>query len=130
MQELPQAMPDPRPTAPVSDSAAAAAAAAMPSLDEAPPLLDLQYAAVSLAPGKGGLIGIGVLFFAIGALGGCFVASMLAMLTGRLGPAGSVPGSFLGVLLMYAAVTAGSIWMGVACCRARRWVRPLILSLA
>ena len=33
-------------------------------------------------------------------------------------------------MAMYGVVSAALIWTGIASCRCRRWVRPIILSLA
>lgn len=90
----------------------------------------LDYESARLAPGKGGLIGISVLFFLIGAMTACGTLTMpLAMLSGA-GRGGPDVATLVMVLVFYGIIAVASIWTGVGCCRARRWVRPVVLAVA
>lgn len=100
----------------------------MPPMPATPPPLD--YESAKLAPGKGGLIAMGVIFFCIGAMTACgTLAIPFSMLSGAR-PAGPDAATLVLILAFYGAIATAAIWIGVGCCRARRWVRPLVLATA
>jgi hypothetical protein len=97
----------------------------------------LPYAIPAPVPGRGGLTAIGVVSILIGALSGCVAVttplSLVAGMAARPGmPAGSRPDvrTALVAFLMYAAVAGGFIAIGIGCVRGKRWVRPIVLSVA
>ena len=86
---------------------------------------------------RGGLVTYGVISIVIGSIAGCFAAlTPLALLTSRMtpttGPATPKPDARAVVvaLILYTLISASFIWTGIASCRRRRWVRPIILSVA
>ena len=91
-------------------------------------LTQLEYESAQFAPGKGGLIAMSVIFFGIGALTGCGVLAIPFMLM-RTGLAPGPGASQLAMaVVMYGAIAVAAVWTGVGCCRARRWVRPVVLA--
>jgi hypothetical protein len=87
---------------------------------------------------KGGLVAYGVISIVIGAMMGCMAALLPISLLGVRKTAGATTASTArldarGViygLIMFASIAIAFIWVGIGCCRCRRWVRPIILSIA
>src|SRR5260221_9520661 len=94
---------------------------------------------------RGGLITYGVISIVIGAMAGCMAAMMpIALMTMRMTPM-RTPGATTKVaiaappplatrmivegMLVYLVGSLFFIWLGIASCKCRRWVRPVILSL-
>lgn len=89
----------------------------------------LEYESARLAPSKGGLIAMSVIFFCIGGLTGLGLLAFIFFLTrGSFGVPGAHIAQIATGLAIYGAISTAFIWTGVGCCRARRWVRPLILA--
>lgn len=98
----------------------------LPALPIAP--TTLEYESARLAPGKGGLIAMSLIFFCIGGLTGLVILGIAFFLTRSGLRPDLAAGRFAALLAMYGSVAAACIWTGVGCCRARRWVRPLVLA--
>ena len=118
MELLPDPLPAPLPMPPI------------PSATPTP----LEYESAQFVPGKGGLIAMSVIFFLIGVMTGCgTLAIPFFMMSVRRGGGPQVSpqvSPLITILVTYGAIAIASIWTGVACCRARRWVRPVILAAA
>jgi hypothetical protein len=82
---------------------------------------------------KSGLLAIGIVIVALGALIGFAGGSTAISLLVFRWRAGSsdvpvTPGIVIG-LLAYLLIASAAIWCGIGCMRARRWVRPILLIL-
>ena len=105
-----------------------------------PPPQFIEYATPASRPRpdrRGWVIAAGVLLLVLGALCGCVAAAVpfanaftarIARPTSR--PVASLPvGSVATIMVVYVAIAAGLIWVGVGACRCRRWVRPIVLAV-
>lgn len=99
------------------------------------PALPIDYHTPANLPPRGGLVGMGIVLIVLGSLAGCVAMTMpLAIVGNRMAAARGQPtqamGSIVLALLLYAAIATAFIWGGIASIRARRWVRPLMLSVS
>jgi hypothetical protein len=96
---------------------------------------DLNYYALPpaiLLPHRTGLTVWGVLMIVFGSLLALSGVGSMAVVGVMSATRGTVDGHAIGLMAMNVVMTGamggGLIWLGVGCCRGRRWVRPIVLA--